>query len=258
MAPLYARAGALQLDPIEKKPLARFHPGSQILSIGSFGCNLDCAFCQNHSLSRGGSKWAQAAMNGDPDTPQEIKPIKLALTAKATGTLGVAFTYNEPLTWYEYVFDTAKFIKEKFSEQKTVLVTNGFINEEPFKALLPYIDAANIDLKGDDLFYTGSCGCWTASLAKATDPVKRSIALALEAGVHVEVTFLAIDTLNTSDECVNDVVDFLAGLDPEIPLHVSRYFPRYRLTLPATTYETLVRIVDIARKKLKYVYMGNV
>ena len=238
----YGRLTSLALDPIEKKPLRRFHPGSLILSVGSFGCNLRCPFCQNHEIS----------MAGDSGIPTvEVSPEQLAAQAAELvphGNIGVAYTYNEPLIGYEYVRDCAALVHEQ--GMVNVLVTNGTVEEEPWRALLPLIDAANIDLKG----FTPA---WYRRLGGDLETVKRSIVLAAER-CHVEVTTLLIPGENDSEEEIRELARWLASISPEIPLHLSRFFPQYQLVdrLP-TPVEQVYRLAEAVRGYLSYVYTGN-
>ena len=238
----YGKLTSLALDPIEKKPLRRFHPGSLILSVGSFGCNLRCPFCQNHEIS----------MAGDSGIPTvEVSPEQLAAQAAELvphGSIGVAYTYNEPLTGYEYVRDCAALVHEQ--GMVNVLVTNGTVEEEPWRALLPLVDAANIDLKG----FTPS---WYRRLGGDLETVKRSIVLAAER-CHVEVTTLLIPGENDSEEEIRELARWLASISPEIPLHLSRFFPQYQMVdrLP-TPVEQVYRLAEAARGYLSYVYTGN-
>ena len=238
----YGKLTSLALDPIEKKPLRRFHPGSLILSVGSFGCNLRCPFCQNHEIS----------MAGDSGIPTvEVSPEQLATKAAELvphGNIGVAYTYNEPLIGYEYVQDCASLVHDQ--GMVNVLVTNGTVEEEPWRALLPLIDAANIDLKG----FTPA---WYRRLGGDLETVKRSIALAAER-CHVEVTTLLIPGENDSEEEIRELARWLASISSEIPLHLSRFFPRYRmLDRPPTPVEQVSCLAETARRYLSYVYTGN-
>ena len=238
----YGKLTSLALDPVEKKPLRRFHPGSLILSVGSFGCNLRCPFCQNHEIS----------MAGDSGIPTvEVSPEQLAAQAAELvphGNIGVAYTYNEPLIGYEYVWDCAALVHEQ--GMVNVLVTNGTVEEEPWRALLPLIDAANIDLKG----FTSA---WYRRLGGDLETVKRSIALAAER-CHVEVTTLLIPGENDSEEEIRELARWLSSISSEIPLHLSRFFPRYRmLDRPPTPVEQVYRLTETARRYLSYVYTGN-
>ena len=238
----YGKVVSLALDPIEKKPLRRFHSGSTILSVGSFGCNLRCPFCQNHEISMAGDGALRA---------EEISPEALAALAeelKPRGNVGVAYTYNEPLIGYEYVRDCAKAVHAR--GMLNVLVTNGTIGEAPWRALLPLIDAANIDLKG----FTAA---WYRRLGGDLETVKRNIALAA-AQCHVEVTTLLIPGENDGEDEIRAMTRWLADIDPDIPLHLSRFFPRYRMTdRPPTPVETVYRLAEVARESLRRVYTGN-
>lgn len=238
----YGLLTSLALDPIEKKPLRRFHPGSMILSVGSFGCNLRCPFCQNAAISQAGPEAARLKV-----LPRQLLQLALEYREK-TGNIGVAFTYNEPLVGYEYVRDCAELLKE--NGLCTVLVTNGMIDSRAWQALLPLIDAANIDLKG----FTPAFYAW---LQGDLETVKTDIRLAVEAGCHVEVTTLLIPGRNDSDSEMEQEAAWLAGLSPELPLHLSRYFPRWQLSTPATPVPTVYHLAAVARKHLKYVYEGN-
>ena len=238
----YGKLTSLALDPIEKKPLRRFHPGSLILSVGSFGCNLRCPFCQNHEISIAGDSGIQTV---------EVSPEQLAAKAAELvpqGNIGVAYTYNEPLIGYEYVQNCAALVHEQ--GMINVLVTNGTVEEEPWRALLPLIDASNIDLKG----FTPA---WYRQLGGNLETVKRSIALAAER-CHVEVTTLLIPGENDSEEEIRELARWLASISSEIPLHLSRFFPRYRmLDRPPAPVEQVCRLAETARGYLSYVYTGN-
>ncbi len=237
----YEKITSLALDPIEKKPLYHFLPSSKILSIGTFGCNFFCPFCQNWEIS-------QAL---ESDVPTKTLSIEdLAIYAGEYGSCGVAYTYNEPSIWYEFIKDSAPLVKER--SLKVVLVTNGYINPIPQKELLPYIDAMNIDLKAfSDDFYVKYTGGHLL-------PVLRSIEAAYNAGVHIEITNLLITGLNDSPEMIKKLIDWVHHLDPAIPLHFSRYFPAYKMTIPETPVEHVKMAYNMAQEKLHYVYMGNV
>lgn len=244
----YGRLTSVALDPIEKKPLYHFHPGSCILSIGSFGCNLRCPFCQNYTISQADEE----GFEGMAIPMQEATPLELAEAAERLQregrSIGVAFTYNEPLVAYEYVLESAKLLKGR--GLAVVLVTNGQINEEPWRSLLPYVDAANIDLKGfDQKFYDWLKGDFNTT--------KRAIELAVQAGCHVEVTTLVIPGKNDSEVKMEEAAAYLKSLG-DIPLHLSRYFPRYESDIPMTPVETLTRLQKMAEKKLSHVHLGNV
>lgn len=238
----YGKLTSLALDPIEKKPLRRFHPGSMVLSVGSFGCNLRCPFCQNHEISMAGKgeiETVELSSEALADKALELRPC---------GNVGVAYTYNEPLVGYEYVRDCAALVHER--GMVNVLVTNGTIEEKPWRALLPLIDAANIDLKG----FTPE---WYRRLGGDLETVKRSISLAAER-CHVEVTTLLIPGENDSVEEIRSLAQWLASVDRNIPLHLSRFFPRYRMTnRPPTPVERVARLADAAREHLSFVYTGS-
>lgn len=235
----YGACSSTQVDPIEKKPLFHFHPGRRILSLGSLGCNLSCRFCQNWQIS-------QSATGTRFIAPRQA--AKLA--AEAEGNIGIAYTYNEPLVWFEYLMDTAPMVRE--AGLKNVLVTNGEINERPLRELLPHIDAMNIDVKAkDEGFYRDVCGGLLA-------PVLRTVEIARAEGVHVEITNLLIPGHNDRAEQIEVLVDWIAELDSSIPLHLSRYHPDYQMTEPPTPPQALVAAREIAMKKLRHVYLGNI
>lgn len=239
----YGRITSLALDPIEKKPLRRFHPGSFILSVGSYGCNLLCPFCQNSEISM-----ADGSIRAPSLSPEKLSEQAVALSKRPPGNLGLAFTYNEPLVGYEYVRDCAQLIHQV--GLYNVVVTNGSICKGPLKGLLPLIDAMNIDLKGFRQQYYDWLG---GNLAT----VKGSIALSARQ-CHVEVTTLIVPGRNDSDGEMEAEARWLASINPEIPLHISRFFPRWKVqALPPTPVETVRRLCGIARKYLRYVYSGN-
>ncbi|MBE5963107.1 MAG: AmmeMemoRadiSam system radical SAM enzyme [Lachnospiraceae bacterium] len=239
----YGKITSLALDPIEKKPLRCFYPGSMILSVGSFGCNLDCPFCQNNSI----------AMAGEGQTEYiTISPEQLAKEAvrlKEDGNIGVAFTYNEPLVGYEFVRDTAILVHNY--DMKNVVVTNGSISEEAAKEFLPYIDAYNIDLKGfTDEYYKMLGGNLTY--------VKEFIKLAAKHS-HVELTTLIVPGENDTIEEIEALSEWVAGVNPDIPLHITRFFPRRKMKekMP-TDIGKLYELQRTAQKHLKHVFVGNV
>lgn len=237
----YGKLTALALDPIEKKPLRRFHPGSLILSTGSFGCNLHCPFCQNAAIAAVG-----ANVHTQDCTPEQL--VQEALRLQSEGNIGLAYTYNEPLVGYEYVRDCAGLAHR--AGMLNVLVTNGTIEEAPWRALLPLIDAANIDLKG----FTEN---WYRQLGGDLETVKRSILVAAEY-CHVEITTLIVPGENDSEEEMRALSTWLASVNPEIPLHISRFFPRHRMQeRPPTPVPVVYHLAEIARERLRYVYTGN-
>jgi pyruvate formate lyase activating enzyme len=236
----YGEVSSLGIDPIEKKPLYHYKPGTQILSAGSFGCNFTCGFCQNYSIA----KHVPATRYMDSE-----EMINTALEMKNEGNIGLAFTYNEPLMWYEYVYDTAKKCKER--DVDVVLVTNGYVNKMPLEELLPYVDAMNIDLKGfTNEFYKDSC-------KGDLDNVLSTIEVASSA-CHIEITTLLVNGYNDSDEEVDRLARWIASVDKKIPLHLSRYYPMYKFTAPATPVDRILKCREIAEKHLEYVYIGNV
>ena len=241
----YGKITAIALDPIEKKPLKKFCPGSLILSVGTFGCNLKCSFCQNWTIAQDGYDESSDMFDVVPQ-----KLVEKALELVPSGNIGIAYTYNEPSIWYEFVYDTAKLAREK--GLRNVLVTNGFISREPLEELLPYIDAMNIDVKAyTSSFYNNIC---RASL----DDVKRTVEISAEK-CHIEVTNLVIPGLNDSMEEIEELAKWLASVSPKIPLHLSRFFPRYKMEdVSPTPRETLMKAKDIAEKYLKFIYLGNI
>ncbi len=250
----YGLVTSLALDPVEKKPLSRFRPGSMIISAGSYGCNLRCPFCQNNSIS-----WSDEAFALAGRVPY-MPPEKLAAIAEAAvpdGNIGVAFTYNEPLVGYEYVRDTAKLVHE--AGLVNVLVTNGTAELSVLEELAPHIDAMNIDLKGfSGSYYRDLLG---GDLSIVKDFIREAVKVC-----HVELTTLIIPGENDSEDEMREMTAWIAGLmdgegrvtGAEIPLHISRFFPQFRMTdRRATDVRHIYRLADIAREKLRYVYTGN-
>jgi pyruvate formate lyase activating enzyme len=234
----YSRISSAHWDPIEKKPLFHFHPGSPILSLGTVGCNLACAFCQNWSISQG-------TVGTQRLTPDEA----VEHARREASNVGIAYTYNEPFIWYEFVSETARLAKA--AGMKNVLVTNGYINEAPLRELLPYIDAMNVDIKSmSEDFYRELC-------RGRPEPPRRTVEIAREVGCHVEVTNLVIPNWNDGDDDLQCLIEWVAGLGRDVPLHFSRYHPDYKLTEPPTPAETLVKAREMAQQKLDYVYVGN-
>lgn len=238
----YGKVTALMLDPVEKKPLARFFPGRTVLSVGSFGCNLSCPFCQNHEISMAGADQIPYRTI----TPEEL--AALACRYKDQGNIGVAFTYNEPLTGWEFVRDTARLVQKQ--GMKTVAVTNGSVELPVLEEILPYIDAMNIDLKG----FTEH---GYHKLGGDLETVKRFIRRAA-ANCHIELTTLIVPGENDSVEEMEQEARWIASVDERIPLHVTRFFPRYQMQdRKATKTETVYQLKETARKYLRYVYTGN-
>ena len=249
----YGRLSALALDPIEKKPLKHFYPGSMILSAGSLGCNLHCPFCQNHEIAQ--AEQGEFGIHTDPVEPAKL--VEIAAYCRKQGNIGIAFTYNEPLVGYEYVRDTARLAHEK--GLLCVLVTNGTAALSVLDEISPYIDAMNIDLKGfTDRYYRqvlkGDRGMTMDFIREA---VRRC---------HVELTTLIVPGENDSHEEMRQLSEWVAGLENvyggktgrEIPLHVTRFFPKYRMRDRCPTdVRTVCSLVQTARQNLRYVYPGN-
>jgi pyruvate formate lyase activating enzyme len=236
----YGEVTSMGVDPIEKKPLYHFKPSKNILSLGSFGCNMTCTFCQNYEISQ-----------GRPQTQYMSVEKLIDIIPAIENNAGVAFTYNEPLMWYEYIYDAAKRIKENNSRLSVVVVTNGYINEEPLLKLLPYVDAMNIDLKGyTNRYYNKICG---AKLEPVLESIKRC-----NEHCHVEITTLLVSDENDSTEEAREIAQFIASINENIPLHLSRYFPRYKMENTATKIEKITEAQNEAKKYLKHVYVGNV
>ena len=250
----YGRLTALALDPIEKKPLMRFHPGSMILSLGSWGCNLRCPFCQNHEIS-----WSDEAMAcgewARKTTPEAL--VQAALDCRDRGNIGLAFTYNEPLIGWEFIRDTAACSRE--AGLLNVLVTNGTADTAILEELGPYIDAMNIDLKGFTEHYYGDV--LKGNLAMVKDFIREAARIC-----HVELTTLIVPGENDSVEEMREISGWIASLDTkegraggrDIPLHISRFFPRFHMTdRAATDVGMIYRLKEVAEEKLQYVYTGN-
>lgn len=235
---IYGQVTSVAMDPIEKKPLYHFHPGTRILSLGTRGCNFACAFCQNWSISQAEARTSELSSEA---------AVELALRE---GSVGIAYTYNEPVIWFEYVRDTAAIARRH--GLANVLVTNGYIEAEPFAELLPLIDGINMDLKSiRPAFYQRLCH-------GTLEPVQRS-AKAAVTQTHLEVTALVIPGHNDTDEELEEMAQWIAGeLGPDVPAHLSAYFPRYKLQAPPTPPETLDRAYAIFQQRLRHVYLGNV
>ena len=239
----YGKVTSLALDPIEKKPLARFYPGSRILSVGSFGCNMACPFCQNDAISF-----------ADEDTVQwrYLPPDELADMARQLeprGNIGVAYTYNEPMVGFEYVRDTARLVRDL--GMKNVVVTNGAFTEETLNEVLPWIDAFNIDLKG----FTQA---WYSELGGDLETVKRFIIRAAQRA-HVELTTLIVPGKNDGEEEMRELSRWVASVVRTIPLHVTRFFPRREYANKSPTDIALLRrLAAVAGESLETVVVGNV
>ena len=238
----YGRITAMALDPIEKKPLYHFHPGSKILSVGSYGCNLNCPFCQNCDISMVGNDGVEStALSCD-------QLVDKAMYYQNVGNIGIAYTYNEPLIGFEFVRDCAILAKQQ--GLKNIVVTNGYLCEEPLRELLGIVDAFNIDLKGFTEEYYHK-------LRGDLETVKNTIELAAQA-THVEVTTLIVPGENDSEEEMERLSSWIAQIRPDIVLHISRFFPRWKMSdKKATPVGEVYRLAEVARKHLKYVYEGN-
>ena len=236
--PFYGRLSSIAVDPIEKKPLYHYHPGERILSVGFVGCSFHCPFCQNYRISQ------------DTGVPTEaMSPDELVALAEREGSFGIAYTYSEPLVHLEYVLETCRLARAR--GLKNVLVSNGFVNPQPAEELLAVLDAGNIDLKSfNPQFYRKQIG-------GELEEVKRFLTQA-RGRIALEVTTLVIPTRNDGPEEMEGIAAFLASLDPDIPLHLSAYYPQYRYTLPPTSPSTLRELAEVARRHLSYVYLGNI
>ena len=243
---VYDKVSTMHIDPIEKKPLYQFYPGERAMSIATMGCNLSCKFCQNADLSQS-PRQAEDMIVGEKISPEEIVEA-----AKKNNCKIIAYTYSEPTIFYELAYDTAKLAHE--NNIKNVFISNGYINEEPLKEISPYLDAANIDLKSfDDDFYKKVCG---ASLK----PVLNTIKLMHKQGIWAEITTLVIPKENDSEKELNQIAEFIASVDKNIPWHISRFYPHYRMDgkFP-TSINTLERAYELGKKAgLNYIYLGNV
>jgi pyruvate formate lyase activating enzyme len=245
--PYFGQASALNIDPIEKKPLYHFIPGSAIVSIGFLGCNFHCPFCQNYSISQD-TRHASEYVSPERLVALAADARSAARRADQPPVAGIAYTYNEPSIHFEYIAESASLAAE--AGLANVLVTNGHLNPQPASEILQMMDAVNVDLKSmSSEFYRDELG-------GSLKAVKRFIALAAET-THVEVTTLLLPGKNDSDAEVHSVAAFLADLRTTIPLHLSAYHPAYRYSLPPTDHRRLLHSVDIAHEKLPYVYAGN-
>jgi len=240
----YGKITSIALDPIEKKPIAFFHQGSRVLSVGSFGCNLRCPFCQNDAISQRG----EGQVPFQSATPSELADLARRLQ-DGEGNIGLAYTYNEPLVGWEFVRDCSKEIHAR--GMLNVLVSNGCAEPEIVSEIAPLIDAANIDLKGpSQKYYDWTGGNFTA--------VCRTIETLHKTGCHLEVTTLIVPGRNDTESDIDAIASFIASVSPDIPLHVTRFFPRFRMTdAQPTPIATVRRLADIARQRLRRVLTGN-
>ncbi|MFN2379201.1 MAG: AmmeMemoRadiSam system radical SAM enzyme [Bacteroidales bacterium] len=245
MTNTFSHISSLSADPVEKKPLYHFYPGSSIYSVGSYGCNLTCSFCQNHEISQVRNV-AYQTRSGRRESIERI----LEAAEATPGNVGLAFTYNEPVVWIEFVLELA--LAAAGRGMKTAMVSNGFINSAPLTDLTAMVDAFNIDLKGfSEKFYREHTG-------GRLKPVLESIAQIAAAQRHLEITMLVIEGLNDDDRDIEDAFRWIAdNAGRETPLHLSRYFPRYRMNLPPTDVNKLLRMREMAMQYLDFVYTGN-
>ncbi len=242
---VYAEAIAVHVDPIEKKPLYNYLPGTRSFSIATVGCNFRCSFCQNADIS-------QAPREGSSLRAEEFPPEQVVAAAERYACDSIAYTYTEPTVFFEYAFDTAKLAHE--AGIKNIFVTNGYMTLEALEEIDSYLDAANVDLKSfDDRFYRRVCGAKLRPVLEAIEDMHQR-------GVWVEVTTLLIPGLNDGDDELRQIAQFIAGVDPDIPWHISRFSPRYKMrNRPATPVERIHRAAEIGREAgLAYVYVGNV
>jgi pyruvate formate lyase activating enzyme len=235
---IYGRVSSIAMDPIEKKPLYHFHPGTQILSIGTVGCNMKCSYCQNWHISQNTAA-----------STSFYEPAAVVRSASREGSVGVAYTYSEPIVWFEYVMDCAK--EARAAGLKNVMVTNGFVNPAPLEELLGLVDAMNIDLKTfrDETYRKFQKG----RLQPVLDTITR-----VRGACHVELTTLVVTGINDDMAEMRDIIDWIASLDKTIPWHVSRYYPNYRHDAPPTDIAFIMNVYEEARRKLDFVYCGNI
>lgn len=241
---VYGKVIARHIDPIEKKPLFHFYPGSRSYSIATVGCNFRCLHCQNYEISQ--------YPKIHPDIPgEDMTPEQVVKEAELTGCKSISYTYTEPTIFFEFAYDCARLAREKGI--KNVFVSNGYTSPEATRLIAPYLDGNNIDLKGDDNFYKRVAGA-------RLQPVLDTIKLMKELGVWVEITTLIIPTYNDSEEFLKWTAEFVKSIDPAMPWHVTQFYPTYKLTdQPRTPIKTLRMARDIGLKAgLKYVYEGNV
>ncbi|MCX7848112.1 MAG: AmmeMemoRadiSam system radical SAM enzyme [bacterium] len=243
----FSVACSLNLDPIEKKPLHHFFPGSRIISVGTYGCNLACPWCQNFTISK---EFSPHSLRPNLSPDLLLRELDKLARRDLHEMCGVSYTYNEPTVWFEFIMACAPRVRER--GLKNVLVTNGYISPEPLNDLLKFVDALNIDLKSfDDEFYRRYC---RGELAHVLSTIRTAARYA-----HVELTTLVIPTLNDDPALFTAMQEWiLAHLGPDVPVHLSRYMPMYKCELPPTPLATLERAAHILREKLHYVYLGNV
>lgn len=240
----YDRVAATHLDPIEKKPLYHFLPGSSSFSLATMGCNFSCKFCQNHSLS---VVVEESAIHGDPITPEQ-----LVATARKHRAASISYTYSEPTIYFELMLETARLARE--AGMKNVIITNGYMTPEALEMIAPYLDAANVDIKAfSEDFYLKYCGGRLMPVLETVKAMKKK-------GVWVEITTLLIPGVNTDKKEINDLASFIAGVDTGMPWHISRFFPQHRLLdIPITPTEAIYRALETGKRLgIKYLYGGNI
>mgnify|MGYP006282322927 CR=1 FL=1 len=231
----YGKVSSIGIDPVEKKPLYHFYPQADVLSVGSWGCNMSCDFCQNWQIS-------QQAPQLQDYSPEEIVNTALDKNIKL-----LAYTYSEPTVFYEYMLETAQIAHDK--GLKNIMVSNGFINQKPLKKLIPYLDAANIDLKAFNNNFYNQCGGGIEAVKKTIKVLAREI--------HLEITTLVVTSLNDDLEELKQMFKWLADINKDLPLHLSRYHPAYKLDNPPTDLELMKKAYREAKKHLNNVYLGN-
>jgi pyruvate formate lyase activating enzyme len=241
---IYGSTSSVAIDPIEKKPLFHFYPGSRVLSFGTVGCNLRCKHCQNYEISQASPEELHL---------KDVMPQEAIELAETHNCKSIAWTYNEPIIWHEYALDSMKLCKQ--AGIYTVYVTNGYIKEEPLKEIAPYLDAANVDVKAfDEDFYRKIAG-------GELEPVLETCKFLSTYGVHLEITYLLIPTLNDSSAELSKFCEWVANeLGEDTPTHFTAFFPYYKLThIPPTPKSTLTKAYEIAKSSnLKYPYLGNI
>ncbi len=241
----YGKPCSIALDPIEKKPLYHFYPGSKTLSFATYGCNFSCLHCQNYSISK---EFLERQIEKTP----YVNPEEVVQLTKENNSRIISATYTEPTVFVEYALDIAKEAKKQ--DMKNVWVTNGYFSEYTFKRIYKYIDAMNIDLKGDSIFYKNICDNVNI------EHIKSNIELAYNAKIHLEITNLLIPNQNTNNIQIKEICEFIASIDKNIPIHFSAFYPMYKQNnLLQTNKETLIKAKNIAEKsKLKRIYLGNI
>ncbi|MDR1471135.1 MAG: AmmeMemoRadiSam system radical SAM enzyme [Synergistaceae bacterium] len=239
VSPHLGRFVSIAVDPVEKKPLRRWRPGTRILSLGGVGCNMRCPFCQNHAIS----------MPARPLAEREVPPEELAAAARDLGVPSVAYTYNEPTLQAEYIFAASPLLRS--SGIATVMVTNGMFSDEACGEAMRHVDAMNVDVKTFDAEAYRRLG-------GSLDAVTRSVERLVAGGVHVELTNLIVPGVSDSEADFTRLVDWAESVSPDVPLHISRYFPSHEYSDPPTDVSLMRRLFGIASERLRYVYLGNV